>query len=343
MKIRTYYIVFFALFSFAFFSGSINELEYPEYFPKPVYDFSQNPLDNEKIKLGRALFYDPILSRDNTVSCATCHSVFNAFAHTDHELSHGIDDAIGTRNAPALINLAWSNSFMWDGAVNHLDMQALAPIEHPKEMGEKIETVIEKLNNSTIYPPLFFSAFGDSTATGEHLLKALAQFQLGLISANSKYDRIKRGEETFNDSEKRGYRLFLQNCNSCHTEPLFTTGEFANNGLPIDTTLNDLGRMTVTKDSTDAFKFKIPTLRNVEFSYPYMHDGRFSSLHKVLKHYNTGIIASKTLAPSLKDSIKISADERADLVAFLLSLSDKDFVFNPEFRFPRETLLLKKQ
>jgi cytochrome c peroxidase len=176
-----------------------NIIEFPSHFPKPVYDFKKNPLSKEKVELGRVLFFDPILSKDKSISCASCHSSFNAFAHTDHDLSHGIGDSIGNRNAPALFNLAWQSSFMWDGAVNHLDVQALAPITHPKEMGEDLETVVRKLQASKIYPKLFFKAFNDSIITGERVLKSLSQFQLTLISANSKYDRVKEGIENFTE------------------------------------------------------------------------------------------------------------------------------------------------
>jgi cytochrome c peroxidase len=150
----------------------------PTNWPKPVYDFSKNPLTSQKVELGRALFYDPLLSINNQISCASCHSPFTAFTHVDHDLSHGIDDRIGTRNSPALMNLAWHKSFMWDGAINHLDMQALAPISHPDEMGEKIESVVKKLQQSKNYPTLFLKAFGDTIITGEHTLKAISQFML---------------------------------------------------------------------------------------------------------------------------------------------------------------------
>lgn len=336
MKRNFVYISLLGFLFLSFIIESHNGIKYPDYFPEPIYDFEKNPISPEKISLGRALFYDPLLSKDNSISCASCHSVFNAFAHTDHDLSHGIDDQIGMRNAPALMNLAWHTSFMWDGAVNHLDMQALAPMEHPKEMGEQIGNVIQKLNDSTLYPKLFFKAFQDSLATGERMLKAMAQFQLKLVSANSKYDKVKRGETTFTDQEENGYRLFKQNCNSCHKEPLFTTGKFKNNGLPIDSTLKDLGRMNVTKKISDSRKFKIPTLRNVEYSYPYMHDGRFQSLSAVIKHYTNNIENNETLASELLNSIELNSNERVDLIAFLLTLSDKDFVFNREFRYPKE-------
>jgi cytochrome c peroxidase len=310
----------------------------PEGWPAPQYNFSKNPLTAEKVELGRALFYDPILSRNNQISCASCHSPYNAFAHVDHSLSHGIDDRIGKRNAPALMNLAWNKAFMWDGAINHLDMQSLAPMTHPDEMGEKIENVVSKLQQSEIYPELFHQAFGDSIITGEHTLKAIAQFMLTLVSADSRYDSVMRKEVLFTEQELKGYHLFQKNCASCHTEPLFTNGNFENNGLPVDTTLHDFGRMTVTNIPSDSLKFKVPTLRNIEFSYPYMHDGRFKKLTEVLNHYATGIQQSATLSKKLKAPPKLSSNDKVDLVAFLLTLSDKKFIFNPEYSYPKNLL-----
>lgn len=225
---------------------------------------------------------------------------------------------------------------MWDGAVNHLDVQALAPITHPAEMGETLPNVLAKLQRSSSYPSLFQLVFGDSIITGQHLLKALAQFQLTLISSHSKYDKMKAGEVEFNEQEFRGYSLFKGNCASCHTEPLFTNGEFANTGLPVDTTLNDYGRMSITKNLSDSLLFKVPTLRNIEFSYPYMHDGRFKTLREVLNHYDSGIVHSSTLAMELEGGTPLTSNEKVDLTAFLLTLTDKEFLFNPDFAFPRK-------
>jgi cytochrome c peroxidase len=329
-------IILFSIICLAFMAfKSLKDItfEVPKKWPKPAYDFTKNPLSAEKIELGRVLFYDPTLSKNNMISCASCHSQFTAFTHVDHSLSHGIDDRIGIRNSPALMNLAWHTSFMWDGAINHLDMQALAPISHPDEMGEKIETVILKLKRSKEYRSLFYKAFGDSTITGEHTLKAMSQFMLTLVSANSKYDSVMRKQTQFTTQEKNGYTLFQKNCGSCHAEPLLTNLQFENNGLTIDTTLNDYGRMKITKDSADCSKFKVPTLRNIEFSYPYMHDGRFKRLSDVLKHYTSGIHQSKTLAKPLLDPIVLSSNEKVDLTAFLLTLTDREFLFNPKHSF----------
>lgn len=325
------------LLFFTLSAGFISDLylfRYPDYFPEPVYDLENNPLATDKISLGRALFYDPILSRDSTISCASCHSPYNAFAHTDHDLSHGIDDAIGTRNALPLFNLAWQKSFMWDGAINHLDMQSLAPISHPDEMGESIENVVAKLQKNRLYPSLFEKAFGKSQINGAKILKALAQFQLTLVSSQSKYDDVKSGVSEFTSQEAKGYELFQQNCNSCHTEPLFTNVGFASNDLPVDSTLNDFGKWMITKQSKDSLLFKVPTLRNLSFTYPYMHDGRFRKLSQVLKHYDGKYLSAK----EKQVSINLSSNDRVDLIAFLRTLNDRKFIFNPKHQYPKEIL-----
>ncbi len=313
------------------------ELYYqPPHFPKPTYLFSRNGLTAEKISLGRKLFYDPILSKSNAISCASCHSPYNAFAHTDHALSHGIFDSIGNRNAPALYNLAWQSNFMWDGAITNLDMQALAPISHIKEMGEEISHVILKLEQSDEYPSLFYEAYKDSSITTAYLLKALAQFQLTFVSANAKYDRVVSGKDTFTYQEKNGYKLFIKHCNNCHKEPLFTNGQFANNGLVIDSTLNDYGRAKITGVAEDNLKFKIPSLRNLGFTYPYMHDGRFKRVQDVLNFYNGNGDKNISIDKRLSQNMALSNKDKVDLVAFLITLNDTSFIRNTNFHFPRK-------
>jgi cytochrome c peroxidase len=284
------------------------------------------------VALGRRLFFDPLLSRDGSISCASCHLPQTAFTHVDHDLSHGIEGRIGTRNSPALMNLAWSSAFMWDGAVHHLDVQSLAPISNHDEMDESIAHVVGKLQDAPDYPGLYAAAFGESAVTGEHTLKAISQFMLTLVSADSKYDRVQRGEDTFNARESRGYTLFKRNCASCHKEPLFTSGGFENNGLPPDTTLRDAGRRKVTGKASDEARFKVPTLRNVEVSYPYMHDGRFRNLSMVLFHYTEGIHASETLSPKLRGGIALTEEEKGALIAFLRTLTDEAFLHNPAYQ-----------
>jgi cytochrome c peroxidase len=310
-------------------------LDIPKGFPEPVYDFKNNSLSEEGFQLGRNLFYDPILSRDNTISCASCHLQQTGFTHVDHDLSHGIEGRIGTRNSMTLMNLAWSKTFMWDGGINHLDVQYLHPITSAVEMDETLSNVVKKLQESSTYPSLFKEAFGTDKITGQLTLKALSQFVVLLTTSNSKYDKVFRKEEQFGEMEQKGYAVFKQNCASCHQEPLFTNDSFENNGLALDTTLNDIGRMRITQNEGDRQKFKVPTLRNVQFTFPYMHDGRFETLTDVIKHYNSDLVQSPTLSKKLQQPMQLSDDERTELVAFLKTLSDKQFLFNPRFSYPK--------
>ena len=320
--------------AFTFLKPTPIYLQIPKGWPKTNYDFSKNPLTEEGFQLGRQLFYDPILSKDSTISCASCHLQATGFTHVDHELSHGIDGKIGTRNSMTMMNLAWSKSFMWDGGVNHLDVQALNPITSSVEMNETLKNVVLKLQNSEQYKSLFTAAFGDNTITGQRILKALSQFELMLVSSNSKYDKVMRKEAVFTNQEQNGYQLFKTNCASCHSEPLFTNGKFENNGIPIDTTLKDVGRQRITEKSEDYLKFKVPSLRNIQFTNPYMHDGRFKKLTEVIKHYNS-LGNDKNLPKQLQKPMHLSDNERVDLVAFLLTLTDNEFLFNKSFSYPR--------
>ncbi len=330
-KTRTVLLVILAIIICAFAAPDDIPFIIPKGWPAPLYDFRANPLTKEKVALGRRLFHDPILSKDNTISCSSCHLPQTAFTHIDHDLSHGIAGRIGRRNSPALMNLAWGRLFMWDGAVNHLDVQALSPMESHEEMDEGIANVVKKLQGKDSYRAAFKDAFGDTTVTGERTLKALSSFMLTLISADSKYDKVQRGEASFNEWEAKGYTLFKSNCASCHKEPLFTNNSFENNGLAPDTTLNDYGRVVITHRAADSLKFKVPTLRNVEVSYPYMHDGRFKSLQMVLFHYSSDIHQSPTLARQLKGGIALSEDDKRCLIAFLKTLTDENFLHNASF------------
>jgi cytochrome c peroxidase len=309
--------------------------EVPKGWPKPQYDFKKNPLTEEGFQLGRKLFYDPILSRDNTISCASCHLQQTGFTHVDHELSHGIDGKIGTRNSLALMNLAWSKDFMWDGGVNNLEVQPLNPITSSLEMDETLDHVVQKLQENMNYPALFQKAFGTSKITGQLTLKALSQFVVMLQSSNSKYDKVVRNEVVFTEQEQKGYGLFKNHCATCHQEPLFTSDKFEYNGLSIDTTLNDFGRMKITQKKEDSLRFKVPTLRNIQFTSPYMHDGRFKTLMEVIKHYNT-LSSNKLLPKELANPMKLTDNDRVDLMAFLVCLTDKEFLFNKRFGYPKE-------
>jgi len=306
-------------------------ISYPNYWPKPVYNFNSNPITADKILLGKVLFYDPILSQDSTISCASCHSSYAAFTHVDHPTSHGINDGIGNRNAPALFNLAWQKKFMWDGAISHLDFQVLAPIANKSEMGSDLKTVLQRVNKNKRYHELIVKAYKTEQLSGEQLLKAMAQFLLSLISADSKYDRVRAGKEQFTEQEATGYALFQENCASCHTEPFFTNHDFAKNDLPIDPNLNDLGRYEITKNKKDSLHFKVPSLRNIAFTYPYMHDGRFKKLAEVLNHYQTGVSNGDARLPAKNH---LTSRDKIDIIAFLMCLSDNGFVQNKAFQFP---------
>lgn len=325
-------LLWLAVAAMASFGPAADPVPVAKGWPRPVYKFRDNPVKPAVVQLGRMLFYDPILSADTTVSCASCHNPYNAFAHTDHQLSHGIRGAIGMRNAPTLANLAWKPHFMIDGAVHHLDFQALAPLTNPEEMAETLPGVVKKLNAIAQYRRLFTQAWGDSLITGERFLKAMSQFMLTLVSNNSKYDQVMRKEAgaAFTEQESRGLALFRRHCASCHAEPLFTNHRFASNGLALDPELNDWGRMRVTKLPADSLLFQVPTLRNIEFTFPYMHDGRYRKISQVLQHYNS---LQKPL-PGSKETIQLSDAERVELTAFLLTLTDRRFLFNKELGPP---------
>jgi cytochrome c peroxidase len=214
-------------------------------------------------------------------------------------------------------------------------VQPLNPITSAIEMNETMENVVLKLQSSEKYMLLFEKAFGTKKVTGQLTLKALAQFIVSLTSSNSKYDKVIRKEEKFTEMEQKGYTLFKQNCASCHQEPLFTSDKFEYNGLAIDPTLNDIGRMKITKNLKDSMRFKVPTLRNIQFTFPYMHDGRFKTVTEVVKHYNS-LQNNKELPKELSKPMNLSDNDRTDLVAFLKTLSDKEFLFNPRFAYPKE-------
>lgn len=312
--------------------------EAPANFPQPAYNFANNTVSLKGFELGRWLFYDPILSRDNMVSCASCHQDFAAFANLGHPVSHGIDGQMGTRNSPPIFNVAWHTSFMWDGGINHIESQPLAPITNPVEMDETLANVVLKLQNSAEYPARFREAFGDDSITTQRLSRALAQFMAMMVSASSKYDKYIRNEGvTLTMVETNGLATFTMKCAGCHPAPLFTDHSFRNNGL--DTVFADSGRELITGNAADRGRFKVPSLRNVGLTGPYMHDGRFTTLEEVLDHYSSGVLSSPTLDPSLVQpnntyGIPLTAQEKQDLISFLETLTDRDFVNDQRFKNP---------
>jgi cytochrome c peroxidase len=309
----------------------------PQGWPQPYYTFSVNTISEDKFILGRALFYESMLSKDNTISCGSCHEQFVAFAHSDHDVSHGINGLLGIRNSPALFNLNWHSTFMHDGGINHIEVMPLAPITNPIEMGEDINSVIQKLLASEKYRNLFKNAYGTEEINTQKMFRAMAQFMGLMYSYNSKYDYFKRGEGyvEFTDAEKRGYNLFLAKCNSCHKEPLFSDFQFRNNGLSVNVNYRDSGRQHITREPQDLYKFKTPSLRNIARTGPYMHDGRFSTLKQCLDHYTNGITNMTNIDPLLQSgSIQLSAQDKDDIIAFLNTLTDYKFLGDKRFKYP---------
>lgn len=308
-------------------------LKYPEGFPAPLYDVNELRPTPAGFVLGRSLFYDPILSGDYFTSCASCHQQFSAFAHVDHALSHAVIGSTGFRNVPALQNLIWKDAFMWDGAINHLEVQPLAPLTNPIELNETLPHVLEKLRADSSYREMFRRAYGDTAITSKRFLRALTQFMVLMVSANSRYDKMLRKEITFSAQEEQGYRLFQEHCSSCHSEPLFSDNSYRVIGLPADTALRDSGRARVTGLAADVFAFKVPSLRNVARTFPYMHDGRFRSLNAVLGFYRT--TTSLPHDPALRSARALSEREAQDIIAFLGTLTDTSFVRDRRFADPR--------
>lgn len=304
--------------------------ELPSNFPTPTYDFSANPVTEAGFQLGRKLFYDPIFSRDSTVSCGSCHIQTSAFTHHGHDVSHGIDDRLGDRNSPPIMNLAWSKFFFWDGGVFNLDLQPIAPIENPVEMDEKMSNVLTKLRRSKHYPAQFKQVFGSDQITTALVLKALSQFMVSCVSANSKYDKVVRKEgAVFSEQEAAGFELFKAKCATCHSSELFTDNKFHNNGLT-PSLRSDSGRYRITLNEADWYAFKTPSLRNIMKTAPYMHDGRFITIDAVLEHYSAGVKDMPTLDPLLKSGstigIALNATEKEALKAFLNTLTDESFL-----------------
>ncbi len=303
----------------------------PNGFPPPLYNFSKNPLTEEGFQLGRMLFYDGRLSKDGHYPCASCHHQVAVFGTYDHDLSHGYNDQHSNRNAPALFNLAWKNEFHADGKYKSLEEECLDPIQRPNQMAEEIGNVITKLRNDEHYHHMFKAAFGSDEITIERMEKALAQFMVSMITANSKYDQVKRGAATFTDYEQRGYALFQAKCASCHPEPLFTDMSYRNIGLKLNDNLKDFGRLVVTGKKEDSLKFRVPSLRNVSITYPYMHDGRYASLNSCIEHYGNNVQQGTTLDPLLTNGIHFNSSEVIDLVAFLRALTDSTLTKDPRF------------
>lgn len=345
-SLLTIFAIVSAAFFFSYLLGSCRkdqhtkglqllQQEIPAGFPEPLYKFEDNPLTKEGFELGRKLFYDGRLSIDNIHPCSSCHQQIAAFGTFEHDRSHGVYNSHTLRNAPVLFNLAWSPVLHWDGEFTSLKEEAAQPVNGHIEMGESFDGIISKINDDPEYRQLFKQVFGYPFIRPEYILKALAQFTGYMISADSKYDRYKKGTVSFTAQEENGYQLFKANCAACHREPMFTDYSIRNTGLPVDTFLNDYGRMRITGKKEDSLKFKVPTLRNVYISSNYMHDGRFNTLGQCINHYRTGVQQSATLDPLLTNGITLTNPQATDLFVFLRTLTDSAFLKDPRFSKPQ--------
>ncbi len=309
----------------------------PSNFPEPAYHVNLNPPTEKGFELGKKLFYDGRLSSDGVVSCGFCHIQEDAFTHHGHTFSHGVGENIGTRNTPSIQNLAFQSTFMYDGAANHLDLQPIIPLTSEIEMNGNLSKILGMMKADPSYQSLFKQAFSDGAINTENMLKALSQFMVILTSANSKFDKYRRNEPggVLTNEELAGFVLFKAKCATCHATDLMTDNSFRNNGLTVNPKINDVGRYRVTERAGDYYKFKVPSLRNVEKTAPYMHDGRFGTLESVLNHYSSGIVDSSTLDPVLKQNgglgIPLTETEKIQLISFLKTLTDYQYLSDKRF------------
>ncbi|NRA10881.1 MAG: cytochrome-c peroxidase [Crocinitomicaceae bacterium] len=327
-------------------------LDIPSHFPDMIIP-ADNPMTIEGVALGRKLFYEKQLSGDNTQACADCHSPQNAFSDPE-QFSTGIDGLEGNRNSMALINLGWQNFFFWDGRAATLEEQILQPVINPIEMHETWPNAVAKLYTSQEYRNMFYQAFGETGIDSVKVSKAVAQFLRTMISGNSKYDVMYKDKynlpltaeelivlSTVTPAEDAGYDIFEAqdgaDCLHCHKGYSMQIQGFSNNGM--DATFTDNGRGDVTGNPLDNGKFKIPTIRNIAYSAPYMHDGRFATLEEVINHYSFGLVDSPTIDPLMEKINEGGADldqQQIDfLLQFLNTLSDESFINNPDFQEPQ--------
>lgn len=319
-------------------------------FPIPQIS-PDNPLTVQGVRLGRMLFYENKLSKDGTQNCASCHRQQHAFTDTAR-FSTGVEGLKGGRQAMAVFNMAWhGNEFFWDGRAHLLRDQSLKPIQDPLEMNETLANVIAKLKSDQGYLDQFTRAFGSAEINEDRMSWALEQFMNSIVSVESKYDKYLRGEVTLTPNEDRGRILFFSeynpsfpnisgaDCAHCHAGKNFENDFYMNNALDNDQDMQDSGRAKVTRMSSDIGKFKVTSLRNVEVTFPYMHDGRFKTLEEVIDHYNTGMKNSSTIDPALiyplnNGGLLLTAQDKADLVLFLKTLTDDVLLTNPEYSDP---------
>ncbi|WP_047246986.1 cytochrome-c peroxidase [Maribacter thermophilus] len=304
-------------------------LNIPSDFPELNSAVYNNLPTQYGIELGEKLFFDNKLSADNTISCSTCHIQKNAFS--DHnKKAIGIENRIGLRNVPPIQNMAFMQFYNWDGSKLKLEDQPLVPIITHEEMDSSILEVIGKIEDDEDYIELFYKAFGDEEITPDRIYNSIAQYEYTLISSNSKYDKVKRGEgETFTEEEAQGYAVFKEKCISCHSTELFTDQSFRNIGFPLNSNSEEAGRSRVTGDIKDYMSFRVPSLRNIEYTAPYGSFGQFATLKDLLDYLSNGVLEADNLDPILKDNdnrISLTDEEKNNLISFLKTLSDKEFI-----------------
>ncbi|WP_196886230.1 cytochrome-c peroxidase [Aureivirga sp. CE67] len=331
-------------------NGNKYNLEYTG-LPKPNIA-EDNKLTKNGVELGRRLFYEKTLSEDNSMSCASCHVQKDAFSDI-RRFSEGVKGLPGKRQAMAVFNMAWNdNKFFWDGRANLLRDQSLLPIQDHLEMNETLDNVILKLKANADYVERFQDVFEDGEINSFNISLALEQFMNSIVSNNSKYDKFLQNKANLSASEERGRVLYFRaydplkpnqafgNCIDCHGGANFENDSYMNNGLDTDEEMTDLGRGAVTERAVDRGTFKIPSLRNIELTPPYMHDGRFETLEEVIDHYNSGVKLSTTLNPTMlslaNEGSKMNEQDKKDLIAFLKTLTDYDLVTNPKYSDPFE-------
>jgi cytochrome c peroxidase len=311
--------------------GAVVEIKSPLGLP-PIPIPADNPPTAETIALGRDLFFDPALSLDRTVSCAMCHDRQTGFSD-GKKVSTGMRNQTGRRNAPTILNAAFNTLQFWDGRAASLETQSLEPVSNPVEMAHTLEGVERRLSEDSAYKVRFEKAFGPGKITREKIAMAIAAFERTLISGNSPFDRyLYGGDKTaLSASAARGLELFRDpkkaNCVTCHTidqkYALFTDNKFHNLGVGVDAAgdLTDLGRHQVTKQESDKGAFKTPTLRSVALTAPYMHDGSLKTLKEVVDFYVGGGTSNPFLDKDMKALDNLTPQDRADLLAFLESLT----------------------
>lgn len=309
----------------------------PDGFP-PFVEPADNLTTMEGIALGRKLFYDPILSGDNTQACADCHQQEHAFTDP-RPFSVGIDGIAGKRNSMSLSNIAWQPRLFWDGRAYGLENQALRPIQDPIEMHETLENAVAEIQAIPAYREMFLRAFGTEQVDSSLIAKAISQFERTFISFNTRYDRWRMGTDSLSKSELFGMDAFMDSnrggCVNCHAfGAVFSDFIFRNNGL--DSIPTDVGNFAVTGLPQDIGAFKTPSMRNVEYTAPYMHDGRFATLEEVLDFYNTGFHLGPHTDPAMYNLPKgrLSSKDKSDIIAFLKTLSEPEFLTNPAFSKP---------